>query len=102
VTKGKPCNSWLEFKGEYVGPEVEKAMLAAGWRRQKHGAPRMPEGTLEPGMTTDVFCQPPGGGLFGGSTEDEGERNMAAARKALDGFRVELGRPRKARWQDLA
>jgi hypothetical protein len=88
-------NAVLQLYGAYASDELKKAVYAAGWQDNPFAAPPLPEDMLDEEMQTDMFVQPQGSDLFGGSTKEEGRRNVAALRKALAGIGIELGRARK-------
>ena len=95
--KGQECNSWLQLYGEYASLELERAILGAGWRRPEHPASRLPN--PEKWMRTDEFLQPPGVGMFGGSTKEEWSRNREALMEALAPMKFD--KPRKVRLEEM-
>ena len=99
--KDGPENSGLWFYGEYVGDDVRKAILAAGWEENEFKPSMIPADQLEDWMQTDEFNQPAGSGLFGGSTKEEGARNIEALKAALAPLGIKVGKPRKLSMQEL-
>ena len=106
--KGQPSNSWLRVYGEHLddtprGRKLAAAILDAGWKPTKYPASRLPpldEKTMRD-MATDEFCQLPGKGLFGGSTPEEGKKNIDALRRALKPLGIKLGKPRGLSMQEM-
>ena len=101
VHKTHSRNSWLQFYGEYVCADLKVAILAAGWSEPEHKAPPVPEEFLDRGTKTDVFVQPKGSDLFGGSTDKEWKQNFARLQAAVARFGITLGRSRKAGFSEL-
>jgi len=94
-----PANAGLQLYGEYASDELRAAILGAGWQEPEFPAPRMP-GDIPEWLETESFHQPQGSGLFGGSTDEEGEANIARLREALAPFGIELGEPRELTVQE--
>ena len=94
--KNTPRNSWLWLRGGYA----DKG-LKAGWVSPMGQPPRLPVSMLTDDMVAETFEQPTGSDLFGGSTEREWKANLAGLRKALAGFGVKVGRPRRAKTREL-
>jgi hypothetical protein len=102
--KTEPHNSWVQFYGAYVSPEIEKAILAAGWEREKTFAPphRWTEGQLResPYFETDTFYQKMKD-PFWGNARPVGNTNIRKLRRALARFGVTLGRPIRMRLEEM-